>query len=282
MRVAYLGPPGTYSHEAALQVFEGEELLPQATLTDVVKAIQNLQVDAAVVPVENSTDGIVGASLDALAVTPRRYYVVGETRVHVANQLYSCYSLNEITKVYTHPQVWGQVEKWLSTHLPGVERVDSSSTSRAMYVAKNEPYAAAIAGQAAGMVHRMTPLADISDNKDNTTRFWVLMQNTGELEVIVNSFWNGVRFPSPSSPGRTIVTLRVKDSPGALANALAVFGSSSINLTFLCPRPASAQWSYVFFVEFVGLVSDPVIAKAIEQLKEQAHVEVLGCIPSFL
>ena len=175
LRVAYLGPAGTFSHAAVLRHFGSfVDAVPDATIDEVFRAVEGGQTDYAVVPVENSTEGAVGRTLDLMCTTP--VSVCGEVKLRVQQNLLSnCATLGEVTKVYSHAQSLAQCVQWLARHLPGVPRVAVSSNAEAARLAAAEPGTAAIAGEIAASIYGLAVLAPhVEDEPNNTTRFWVV------------------------------------------------------------------------------------------------------------
>lgn len=262
--VAYLGPPGTYSHDAAMRAFRTANFLPVSTLAEVVEAVHDGKTDFAVLPFENSTNGSVALALDSLLRLRGPVRAVGEVLVPIMACVYANGPVGEVTKVYTHPQVWGQVGKWLRSRLHLAERIDTSSTARAVELSLKEPGAAAIAGRAAGIVHDVSPFEqDIADNKSNTTRFLVLKH---------------VQPSEPWAAGEhVLLALEVShDQPGSLASALGAFKDEGLNLVFATSRPAQRDWTYVWVLEVGGTLHSPSFQRALECLKEIANVCILG------
>lgn len=176
MKVAYLGPRGTYSHSAALSAFPHDTLVPVATLEDVVRAVCTGAANSAVLPVENSSNGAVVPSLEALVKYRAKYSLVGEVAVPVKHALYTCApDWADVRTLYSHPQVWGQVTKFCGENFAHCEKVDCDSTAAALERARNDPSAAAIASAMAGDLCDWAPAKpDIADEPSNSTRFLLL------------------------------------------------------------------------------------------------------------
>lgn len=263
--VAYLGPPGTYSHDAAIKAFSDGMYYPKNTLWGVVEAVHKGDTEYGVLPLENSTNGSVVLAIDSLIHFKGPVRAVREIRVSIEPVLYAKEPLKNVTKIYTHPQVWGQVATWLKRWIPDVERIDTSSTARAVELYVKEPNgSAAIAGRAAGLVHGILPFeGNIADKKGNTTRF-LLLQHVEPSE--------------PWGDGEhVLLTLEVPhDEPGSLASALAVFKTENLNLCYLTSRPAQRDWTYVWLVEVTGSFQSAAFQQALKRLKELADVRILG------
>ena len=178
LRVAYLGPAGTFSHDAVAKHFgQFVDMLPCATIDEVFRAAESEQTDHAVVPVENSTEGVVGRTLDLMYLTPLS--ICGEIRLRVRQNLLSAAAtLGEVTRVYSHAQSFAQCALWLGGHLPGAARITVASNAEAARLAAAEAGSAAIAGENAAAIYALNVLAShIEDESNNTTRFWVLGRN---------------------------------------------------------------------------------------------------------
>ncbi|KAF3391446.1 hypothetical protein F1880_007576 [Penicillium rolfsii] len=263
LKVAFLGPPASFSHQAAAESFEktDAELVPHVSFADAFTAVQQKAADYAVIPFENSTNGSVVQTLDLLADRSALY-----TEVEVCGEYYltvhHCLLVRKgtypsgwagydgsITKLYTHPQAWGQCENLLSQHFKDVERQDVSSTSKAAEIVSRETgeQAAAIASKFAAEYHGVDVLKEnIEDRADNTTRFLILrntqVEHTAQLEF---------QQVSTSTTRKTLISFAIDhSSPGALANALLIFKAHGLNLTSINTRPSLKRaWQYIFFVE---------------------------------
>ncbi|KAA8643156.1 prephenate dehydratase PHA2 [Aspergillus tanneri] len=264
--VAFLGPAASFSHQASVESFGASvKLLALPSFTDAFAAVQQEEADYAVVPFENSSNGSVVQTLNLLADPSNLYTdvkVCGEHYLNVHHCLLSQRGLrslgeskyNSIDKLYTHPQAWGQCEKFLGRHFKGVERQDVSSTSKAAETVANETAgrSAAIASRFAAVYHGLDILEEnIEDNSNNTTRFLILRNVRSErtaqlhLEKIIPA-----PASSPTAKKALISFMLHQDSPGALADALLVFKNYGMNLTSINTRPSQRKvWQYVFLVE---------------------------------
>ncbi|EEP79182.1 predicted protein [Uncinocarpus reesii 1704] len=293
LRVAFLGPLGSFSHEAAVASFGSEALLlPQSSFHDAFAAIQSNSADYAAIPLENSSNGAVVQTYDLLADREKLYgdiTICGEYYLAVHHCLLVKQSGNKsslgvpkdittdaryksITKLYTHPQAWGQCEKFLSKHFKGVERQDVSSTSKAAEIVSQETdgHGAAIANKFAAEYHKLDILAqNIEDNPENTTRFLLLRNKKAQNTAQCN------REPRQSlgkPKHKTLMSFIVDhNSPGSLADALVIFKQHGMNLTTINSRPSGIHpWQYVFFVECQPTSetwSDDLMDNVIEDLK---------------
>jgi chorismate mutase / prephenate dehydratase len=268
IRVAYLGPEGTFSEQAVRKHFgRAVEALPESTVDDAFRRCESGAAQFTVVPVENSTEGAVGRTLDLLLLTPLRICSEVELRVQ-QNLLTKEKDLAAVRKVYSHAQSLAQCNGWLGKNLPKAERIPVGSNAEAARRAAEEPGAAAIAGEAAGERYGLPALGrSIEDDPTNTTRFLVL----GRLE------------PGPTGRDRTSLVLSVENKPGAVHALLTPLAEHKVSMTRIESRPSRARsslWEYVFFVDLEGHERDPAVARAIEALKTRApFLKILGSYP---
>ncbi|MEX1044707.1 MAG: prephenate dehydratase [Chthoniobacterales bacterium] len=263
--VAYLGPRATFSHQAAVRHFgHAVQLQPERTIGEVFEAVERGRAHYGVVPIENSQEGAVSATLDRLMETPAR--ICGQIFLPVELNLLGGGPLEGVRKIYSHPQPFGQCRRWLAEHLPSVECVEVSSTARAAELAAAEKNSAAIAGSMAGEEFGLPVLApSIQDAASNVTRFFVI----------------GKQAAKPSGCDKTSVMFAVKDQPGALAQALEPFEKAGISLTRIESRPSKRQaWEYYFFADLAGHAEDDKVARALEGLSGVcAFTRILGSYP---
>lgn len=259
-KLGYLGPPGTFSHTAAMRYAADRGLLPVCCsgLETVFRQIQTGQMDAGVVPAENSTGGTVAETLDLLSAVDG-VFITGELLLPVHQHLLvrPGITLPQIKKVYSHPQALSQCRHTLQEQLPGVLVNETASTAVAAFMvsASDRLPAAAVGSVSAAENYGLEVLcSDIQDNGDsNVTRFLVL----------------GREKAAPSSPARTSLVLAVKDRPGALYHILREFALRKINLTRIESRPAGNKLGdYIFFIDFLGREDEPAIRTAIEEIGE--------------
>ncbi|PGH05965.1 hypothetical protein AJ79_06654 [Helicocarpus griseus UAMH5409] len=278
LRVTFLGPLASFSHQAALDLFPASQptpptLLPTPSFADALAAVQNNTADYAVVPIENSTNGAVVQVLDLLADRDSRcsdLAVCGEYYLTVHHCLLVRPADAEgvedpstlyprIAKLYTHPQAWGQCDTFLSTHFKGVERQDAPSTSKAAAIVANTPLTnsdelpAAIASPLAATQHSLHILVrNIEDRANNTTRFLIL-RNKSSTSRAVNSGEGRDFYPhaGPTRKLKALISFTIDhEKPGALVEALNVFRNHGLNLTSIGSRPGQVvAWQYIFFVE---------------------------------
>lgn len=268
MTIAYFGPEATFTHQAAIQRF-GSSLRysPQKTIADVFTEVSKKSADYGVVPVENSTEGVVTHTLDMFMDSDLK--VVSQIVLPVQQCLMvpPGGTRGRIKKLYVHPQSLAQCRGWIQTHLPGVEIVETSSNARSAELAAKEKSSAAIAGLLAAEKYGLRVLeADIQDSADNATRFLVL----------------GRQCSPPTGDDRTSLMLSVADKAGALHEAIAAFRRYQINMTKIESRPSKRKaWEYFFFIDCEGHAQDRKVAKAIQLLGEHCNfVKVLGSYPN--
>jgi chorismate mutase/prephenate dehydratase len=266
MRIAYLGPEATFTHQAAIRRF-GSSLLysPQKTITDVFSEVSKNRADYGVVPIENSTEGVVTHTLDMFVDSDLK--IVAQIVMPVQHCLLSRSRKSRIKKLFTHPQSLGQCRGWIQANLPKVEIVETSSNARSADFASREPESAAIAGVLAAAKYGVPVIEqDIQDNAANATRFLVL----------------GRQCSPPTGDDRTSVMFSIADEVGALYRALAPFRRYRINMTKIESRPSKRKaWEYFFFVDCDGHYLDRKLAKALTLLAEHcSYVKVLGSFPN--
>jgi prephenate dehydratase len=269
VRVGYLGPEGTFTEQAARRV-EGERV-PLATVHDVVAAVESGTVDRGVVPIENSLEGAVNATLDALAVDFPGVAIVGESvlAVHQALIAHDDLALDAITQVASHPQGLAQCAHFLRSELPAARLVAATSTAEAVrdVVASPEPHAAIAPARAAELHGAVVLRERIEDDPDNATRF-VVLARAGEAA------------PGGAGPFKTSVLFAGAGdaSPGWLVRCLSEFAFRGVNLTKIESRPRRRQLGhYLFLVDLEGAASDAAAADAVEGLRKHCEeVRVLG------
>lgn len=263
--VAYLGPRTTFSHQAAARHF-GSAVVLQAerTIPEVFEAVERGRAHFGVVPIENSLEGGVNATLDCFMDTTVR--ICAQLFLPVDLNLLGRGPLEGVRKIYSHPQPFGQCRRWLAAHLPSAECIEVSSTARAAELAASEDAAAAIAGDLASAEFGLPVLApSIQDASGNVTRFFII----------------GRQDTRPTGRDKTSVMFAVKDQPGALARALEPFEQSGISLTRIESRPSKRRpWEYYFFADFAGHSADPAVAQALGRLEGVcAFTRLLGSYP---
>ena len=266
MTIAYLGPEATFTHQAALQRF-GNSLryVPLKTITDVFSEVTKRRSDFGVVPIENSTEGVVTHTLDMFFESDLK--IVAQIVLPIQHCLLSRGRREQIRRLYVHPQTLAQCRSWLQKNFPAAEIIETSSNARSAEFAAKDKHAGAIAGLLAAEKYKLPVLEhDIQDNAGNATRFLVLGRESG----------------LPTGHDRTSLMFCVADRPGALHSSLAPFRRYQINMTKIESRPSKRKaWEYFFFVDIDGHVKDAKIARALVQLGEHCvFVKVLGSYPS--
>lgn len=266
MSIAFLGPQGTFTQAAALKHFgHSVGTLPLATIDEVFREVEAGAANYGVVPVENSTEGVITHTLDRFASSSLQ--ICGEVQLRIHHFLLGqSEGLEGITRVYSHRQSLAQCRKWLDRQLPNVERIEVSSNAEAARLASGEPGTAAIAGEAAGEIYGLTPLVrNIEDEPENTTRFLVV----------------GRRSPAASGSDKTSLLVSTANRPGALYRLLEPLSRHGISMTRIESRPSRrGMWDYVFFVDIEGHVDDPPVAAALGTLEQEASLfKVLGSYP---
>lgn len=265
LRVCYLGPEHTFTHLAAVKRFgSGAKFVPASSIPDIFRTIEAGRADFGVVPIQNSTEGAVGPTLDSFLDTSLR--ICDELYVPIHHYLMSRGSLDEITEVHSHPQVLAQCRGWLRENLPSAEPVPTSSSGVAAATAAGDSTIAAIAPEPAAVANGLTVLAgDIEDMPNNRTRFFVI----GDLD------------PQATGQDKTSIVFSTPHRTGALHHALGLLAEHAINLTMIQSRPARGQlWEYIFYVDFTGHASDASQASALANLRDYcALMKVLGSYP---
>ena len=278
--VAYLGPRGTFSESATVKHFgHGAVGMPAASIDEVFRSVESGAADFGVVPVENSTEGAVGRSLDLMPNTPMR--VCGEVIVRIHHNLMAkttalrdhadgaapAVDFANIKRVFSHGQSLGQCHEWLNANLPHAERVAVASNAEAARRAAEEAGSAAVAGEAAAEHYGLAILErNIEDEPNNTTRFLVL----GNYE------------PRPSGRDKTSLVLSANNRAGAVYEMLTPFATRGVSMTKFESRPSKvALWEYLFFVDIEGHRDDAHVAAALEEVGGIAgYMKVLGSYPA--
>jgi len=269
IRVAYLGPQGTFSEQAVRKHFgHAVTAEPAASIDEAFRSAESGATQFAVAPVENSTDGAVGRTLDLLLTTPLR--ICGEVDLRVRQNLLSrMKGTKEIRKIYSHAQSLAQCNGWLGQNVPKAERIPVVSNAEAARLAAKEKGVAAIAGEAAAALYKLKVLArGIEDDPNNTTRFLVL----GPVD------------PAPTGRDRTSLVMSAENKPGSVHALLSPIAANGVSMSRIESRPArarAARWEYVFFIDIEGHQSDTRVAAAIGELKQRApFLKVLGSYPA--
>jgi chorismate mutase/prephenate dehydratase len=270
LKVAYLGPEGTFTQLATLKQFGHAVVgMPMVTLDDVFREVASENCNYGVIPVENSSEGVVSHTLDNFLESPLN--ICGEVELRIHHHLMTADSLKEdqIEKIYSHQQTLGQCRRWLDGHFPKVPRIAASSNAEAARLALEEPGAAAIAGDIAAETYGLKIVhKKIEDQSDNTTRFIVV----------------GREGIGPSGQDKTSIMVSTHNQPGALYRVLEPFHRHSVMLTSIETRPSkTGRWSYVFFIDFEGHREDDIIRTVLGEIDADAlEVKLLGSYPRAL
>lgn len=265
--VAYLGPQGTFSQEAVLKHFGGSApAVPCTSIDDVFRQVETGAVGYGVVPVENSTEGAIGRTLDLLLTTPAK--VCGEVMLPVRQCLLGKAGKRAgIRKVYSHPQSLAQCQQWLARNLPHAERIAVVSNAEAAQLAAKDRHCAAIASKTAAVLYGLNLIArNIEDEPRNTTRFLVIAEHD----------------PAPSGKDKTSLILSTRNEPGAIHDLLTPLAANKVSMTRLESRPArTGLWEYVFYVDIEGHRQNANVAKALAELGRKASfLKNLGSYPA--
>ena len=267
IKVAYLGPPATFTHLAALKKFGSALKYYSAnSITEIFTEVEAERADYGVVPIENSIEGAVNHTLDMFIESD--LVICSEISLEISHNMMARCLMSRIKRVYSNPQVFGQCRLWLESNLPKAELVEVSSTTKAAEIAAKEENCAAIASSLAAECYGLKVLAaSIEDSVHNITRFLVI----GKVSA------------APTKKDKTSIMFSVKDKVGALHDMLVPFKKNGINLTKIESRPSKKRpWEYYFFVDLEGHSHDAKVKKALAQLKRQSNIfKVLGSYPAY-
>jgi len=274
LKIAFLGPEGTFTQSAALKHFgHSVKTIPFSSIDGVFREVDADSCHYGVVPVENSTEGVISHTLDMLIESPLK--ICGEVSLRIHQYLMSKHdSVDTIKKVYSHQQSLAQCREWLDSQLPGVERIPVNSNAEAARLASIEEGAAAIASNAAAEIYNLSLLANkIEDEPDNTTRFIIL----GKQDVGSSSDNSDV----PDSLDKTSIMVTSANESGALYQLLKPIAENDLSMTRIESRPAkSGLWQYLFFIDIDGHISNPAVAKALAEINNKASLmKILGSYP---
>jgi chorismate mutase / prephenate dehydratase len=266
-KVAYLGPRATFTHMACMQKFgSSAQYVPVHSIKEVFSEVERGRANFGVVPIENTTEGVVNHTLDMFIDSNLLIY--GEVLQEVSHHLLSKSGLvEEVKKIYSHPHAIAQCRNWLETNLPHVSVAEVASTARAAELCMDEPSSAAIASELAGQLYGLKVIkARIEDNLNNFTRFLVLSQKP----------------PERTGKDKTSLMLSVKDKVGALYDLLRPFASHGISMTKIESRPSRRKaWEYIFFVDVEGHMEEERVNKAVEEIKGRClFMKILGSYPA--
>ncbi len=268
MIIAYFGPEATFTHQAAIRKFGASlRYSPQKTIADVFTEVSKRRADYGVVPVENSTEGVVTHTLDMFVDSDLKIVSQIVLPIQQCLMVRPGGSRARIKKLFVHPQSLAQCRGWIQNHLPRVELIETSSNARSAELAAKDRNAAAIGGILAAEKYGLDVLEqDIQDNAANATRFLVL----------------GRQCSPPTGQDRTSLLVSVADKAGALHEAIAAFRRYKINMTKIESRPSKRKaWEYFFFIDCDGHAQDRKVAKAIQLLGQHCNfIKILGSYPN--
>lgn len=266
LKVAFLGPEGTYTHAAALKHFGHSVMaLPNGAIDEVFREVEAGAAKYGVVPIENSTEGMVSHTLDMFTRSSLR--ICGEVELRIHHHLLSQKSNGvPIHRIYSHAQSLAQCREWLDSHMANIERVSCSSNADAARRAASEVGTAAIASAAAGEIYQLVSLAaNIEDEPNNTTRFLVI----------------GNQSTQSTGNDKTSLLLSTKNRPGALCELLTALGRNDISMTRIESRPSRrGTWDYVFYIDIEGHAEDERVKPALAEIANEADMfTLLGSYP---
>lgn len=263
--IAFLGPEATFTHIAARRAFgRAPRFVPYETIADVFHAVEKLWAQYGLVPVENSTGGVIHATLDEMMNSDLS--ICAEIHIPIRHNLLNDGPIDQIDRICTHPQILSQCRMWLRENLPGIKLEEVASSAEGARLAQANRTTATIGSNMASEIYGLEILeAGIEDQKDNVTRFLVI----------------GNQSPRPSSNDRTSLMFSIKDVPGALYHLLKPFAQRKINMTKIESRPTRKRaWDYIFFVDIEGHISRPAVRKVVDDLEKHCNfLRVLGSYP---
>ncbi len=269
LMIAYLGPAGTFTESAAKRHFgSAPRFTPYLTIDEVFRAVEAEQADYGVVPIENSTEGSVGRTLDQMLISPLMICAEVSLRIH-QNLMSRADSLTGVRRLYSHAQSLAQCHEWLNRNLPKLARVPVASNAEAARLAAEDPESCAIAGEAAARLYELNILAaNIEDDPNNTTRFVVLARHDA----------------GPSGLDKTSFVCSAQNRPGAVHELLTPLKNHGVSMSRFESRPArgfgNSRWEYVFFIDIDGHRQDANVAAALEELRGRAgFLKELGSYP---
>jgi chorismate mutase/prephenate dehydratase len=266
LRVAFLGPEGTFTQAAALKHFgHSIDTAPLGAIDEVFREVESGSAHFGVVPVENSTEGVINHTLDMFMISPLR--ICGEVELRIHHHLLAKDAAPApVKKIVSHQQSLAQCREWLDANYPNVEREAVASNAEAARIAAHETGVLAIASESAARIYNLqTIAANIEDKPDNTTRFLVI----GKLDA------------EPSGSDKTTLLVSGKNRPGSLYRLLTPLARGKLNMTRIESRPSRrTQWEYVFFIDIDGHIKDRRVTRALKGLEaESAFFKWLGSYP---
>lgn len=267
VKIAFLGPELTFTHQAALKKFGSSlDYLPCLSISEVFTSVEKSKADYGVVPIENSTEGAVNHTLDMFVDS--NLVICSEVFLTIHQDLLSRETdINKVKTLYSYPNVFGQCRGWIEGNIPSAKLADVASTSAAALMAAGNKNSACIASELAAKKYGLNVLASsIEDYSTNVTRF-----------LVIGRSMSGV-----SGPSKTSIMFSVKDRPGVLHDTLSSFKKRGINLTKIESRPSKKKlWKYYFFIDIEGHYNTPGVKKAVEELERKCHfLKILGSYPA--
>lgn len=266
LTIAYLGPEATFTHLASLSKFGSSvKYFPAQSIQQVFQEVEQKHADYGVIPVENSIEGGVTHSLDMFFESDLK--ICSEILFEISHNLMSNSDKRHIKRVYSNPQVFGQCRTWLETHMPGVDLVDTASTTAAAQRAQKEDGTGAIASKLAAALYNLPILSEgIQDYAQNVTRFIVISR----------------QLPAPTDKDKTSILVSIKDKVGALHEMLNPIRKYKVNMSKIESRPSKKRaWDYYFFIDFEGHVEKPRIKKMLHEMESKVKfVKILGSYPA--
>jgi chorismate mutase/prephenate dehydratase len=266
LKVAYLGPSGTFTHLAAQRLFGSSvKYIPETTIRNIFEAVTRGDSQYGVVPIENSTEGVVNYTLDMFMDSD--LMIASEIMLQISHNLLSkTGKIKDIKKIYSYPQATAQCRGWIEQNLPGVTIIEEMSTAAAAKRVSTDSSAAAVASEIAATVYNLKLVKKgIEDHTYNYTRFLTIAKNS----------------PPKTGRDKTSIMFSIKDKAGALHVILKPFAKYRINLTKIESRPSKRKaWEYIFFVDMVGHMEDTNVKKALNEVKKEClYLKVLGSYP---
>lgn len=266
LNIAFLGPEGTFTQAAALKHFgHSVQTVPMAAIDEVFREVESGSAQYGVVPVENSTEGVINHTLDMFLQSSLTICGEVELRIH-HHLLATSEDRSKLNKIYSHQQSLAQCREWLDSHMSAVERISVSSNAEAARRAEAEQGTAAIAGEVAAEIYGLQIIeANIEDNPDNTTRFLIV----------------GKQAVAPSGDDKTSLLVSAPNKPGSLHRLLKPFADNDVSMTRIESRPSRlANWEYVFFIDINGHVKDEKVAHCLDAVRADASMfKILGSYP---
>ncbi len=264
--IGYLGPEATFSHIAATRAFgRSVSYEPMGSIREIFEAVEKSWIQFGIVPVENSTGGVIHTTLDELMNSSLSICAEIHTPIQ-HNLMCRAKTMARIQKVCTHPQILSQCREWLQKNLPHAAQIEVASSGEGVKLALKNKTIAAIGPDLASKIHNLPILRRrVEDRKDNITRFLII----------------GHQSPSPSGQDKTSIMFSIKDEPGGLKRLLAPFSDKGINLTKIESRPSRKKaWDYIFFVDLLGHMDNKPLIKALEEMRPHTNfVRILGSYP---